>query len=387
MAVAFGTQTTAKKFAATVLKLTRKNSLAVKLTNRDFFTPGGEDPKTAKVIKSKGQTFTITSLHSNGWTTYSGSNLTFAAVKESVSTLTINTYDALQDKIESLAVFTSSVTDPQSTIMTSAAGKLVAKLDKAFFTYYADAGAGNWVGTSYVTGTVTVTTGTGAVTGSGTTFTAAMVGRPFKAAGHTKWYRVKTYTSGTSIVIEDDLDDDASVYTGGTIAALSTYEIQAATVLAVTKTNIAATLSTLAALFDEAHGDNDEITVPQDGRFIVLPAAALGALRAATEFNRDIEMVYNETVKKGVVARAYGMDIYIAPSVWMAGNNTTGFYCVAGHTNWLTSGYGYIEPITIIESKDNQTNFGDLVKGLFGYGFKVADDRRMCGGVLYATFA
>lgn len=382
-----GNTVTAIKYMSTVLGLARRKSFAGKLTNRDFFTPGDNDPKTTKSIKNKMQQFVITSLHSNGWSAYSGSDLSFTAVKEVVSTLTINTYRALQDKIMSIATFTSAVSDPKSAIMESAGGKLVAILDKAMLAMYADAGSGNWVGTSYTTGTVTVTTVTGAVVGVGTTFTAAMVGKPFKAVGHTKWYRVKTYTDATNIVIENDSDDETSSYTGGAISGGTAYEIQAATLLAVTKTNIAAAISSLSTLLSEAHGDHDELAVPDEGRFLLLPTVALNALRTAAEFNRDIEMVYKDTVVKGMVARAYGFEISVAPSAWFQGNNTTGFYCIAGHTNWLTSGFGFIEPISIIDAKDNQTNFGDLIKGLFGYGFKVADDRRPYGAVLFATFA
>lgn len=70
---------------------------------------------------------------------------------------------------------------------------------------------------NYSTGTVTVTAVTGAVAGSGTTFTSAMVGKGFKADGHTTWYRVKSFAVATSIVIEDDKDDVTSAYTGGAI--------------------------------------------------------------------------------------------------------------------------------------------------------------------------
>jgi hypothetical protein len=382
----FGTNVTAIKYMANALQGVARKSMVAKVTNQDFYTPGGEDPKSSKVIRSKNQKFAITSLHSNGWSSYSGSNLSFATVKESVSTLTINVYRALQDSIPSLAMFTSSVNDPQSTIMQSATDKLVTMLDKALFALYSKAGSGNWVGTSYVTGTVAIDA-SGNVTGTGTTFAAAMAGRPFKAAGHTKWYRVKTYTSATAIVVEDDLDDETSTYTGGVISAGAAYEIQAATKLAITKSNIAQYISTFAQMLDESHGDNDELVVPREGRFLILPAIAETPLRTASEFNRDIEMVYKDNVKEGVVARAYGLDIFFAPTSWFTGDNTNGYYCIGGHTSWITVGYGFIEPITLIPSAQNQTNFGDLIKGLFGWGFKVADDRRIAGGVFYATFA
>lgn len=55
--------------------------------------------------------------------------------------------------------------------------------------------------TNYVTGTVTVTNGSTAVVGSGTTFTAGMVGKAFRIAGDTKFYIVATFTDTTHITI------------------------------------------------------------------------------------------------------------------------------------------------------------------------------------------
>ena len=62
--------------------------------------------------------------------------------------------------------------------------------------------------TNYITGTVTVTNGSTAVVGSGTTFTAGMVGKAFRIAGDTKFYLVATYTDATHITI--------NTYTGTT---------------------------------------------------------------------------------------------------------------------------------------------------------------------------
>jgi len=58
----------------------------------------------------------------------------------------------------------------------------------------------------YSTGTVTVTNGSATVTGSGTTFTPAMVGRWFcvtdtTVAGQGLWFRISAYTSATSITL------------------------------------------------------------------------------------------------------------------------------------------------------------------------------------------
>lgn len=64
----------------------------------------------------------------------------------------------------------------------------------------------------YTTGTVAVTNGSATLTGSGTTFTIAMVGRYFKiddstgATGDGNWYRITGYTSPTVLTLENKYD-------------------------------------------------------------------------------------------------------------------------------------------------------------------------------------
>ena len=69
----------------------------------------------------------------------------------------------------------------------------------------------------YTTGTVAVTEDSATVTGTGTTFTANMVGRWFQVTTNTKdsyWYRITSYTSATVVTLE-------SVYEGATGTTLS----------------------------------------------------------------------------------------------------------------------------------------------------------------------
>lgn len=63
----------------------------------------------------------------------------------------------------------------------------------------------------YTTGTVTVTNNSASVVGSGTTWTAAMVGRWFQANSDQYWYRIASFTDTTHITLE-------SVYEGTTTA-------------------------------------------------------------------------------------------------------------------------------------------------------------------------
>lgn len=70
---------------------------------------------------------------------------------------------------------------------------------------------------SYSTGTVSVTNASDAVTGSGTTWTAAMVGRQFRVGTDAPIYTVASFISATSITLD-------AVY-GGDTDATASYEI------------------------------------------------------------------------------------------------------------------------------------------------------------------
>jgi len=69
----------------------------------------------------------------------------------------------------------------------------------------------------YTAGTVTMTVNSATVTGSGTTFTVAMVGRWLNvttATGDGEWYKISAFTSTTVITLEN-------TYSGATLGSLS----------------------------------------------------------------------------------------------------------------------------------------------------------------------
>lgn len=86
------------------------------------------------------------------------------------------------------AYFNNIITDPK--------GRLLYHQDQ-----YLGMFDGTGATTNYITGTVAVTNGSTAVVGTGTTFTAGMVGKAFRIAGDTKFYLVATYTDATHITI------------------------------------------------------------------------------------------------------------------------------------------------------------------------------------------
>lgn len=60
----------------------------------------------------------------------------------------------------------------------------------------------------YDTGTAKTTLDSKTVTGTGTTWTSAMVGRKFRIDGDWRFYRIATFVSATSITLDEDYEND-----------------------------------------------------------------------------------------------------------------------------------------------------------------------------------
>jgi hypothetical protein len=233
----------------------------------------------------------------------------------------------------------------------------------------------NAVGTDYATGTVTVTVTTGAVVGVGTTFTAAMVGGFFKATGHTKYYLVTAYTSGTAITIADVGAE--TVYTGGAIGGGTAYNIKAATAIALTKSNVYQYLVSLGTVMSQS-------LAPRADRFIVVNAAFEGILRQAPEFIPAVEAAYTEVVKFGRIGKIANFDVIFSELI--AGNNTTGYWFFAG-TKEFMSFAAQIMKVSVLPSESDPNTFVSTCKGLLVWGRKVFEGNRARGAVLRGTIA
>ncbi|NTW29797.1 MAG: hypothetical protein HGA33_00790 [Candidatus Moranbacteria bacterium] len=378
----FGTTTTSIKYKTRALQRMYLRSMYMEVVNSDFEAANVSDKKLKKKITKTQKEFVVTTLTGGGWKSTDGKTINYTTVQEVISRLVIDTPLQLADEIPSIDAFASAVEDPDSQLIKDAGDALYEELDKSLLSMYDDAAAGNWLGVSYVTGTVTVTATTGAVVGVGTTFAADMVGKPFKAEGHEDYYRVKTFTDTTHITIEDDSDDKTSAYTGGAISAGAGFEIQANTAADITVDNIKFHLDTLAAMLTNRKVPNDK------SRWLALPVsyAQPVLLGAAAVLGQGIGKVYDEATEKGEIARISGFRIFMLPDAWFDGNNTDGFYCVGGHQSFITAGFDFIEDPHVVESKTVKDSNSDFVKGLFVHGEKVADIRRTSGVCLFATF-
>jgi hypothetical protein len=355
---AYGTKL-AEGFSSKVMQWVYDRNLLETIVNRNY---EGE-------INGVGSKLNILDFDKISEQTYANTTLTADSLTENNGQLVIDTYKSFYWKEKTLAKWLSYIKNPHPYIVTQVGNERTKNMETFALAKYADVGAGHWSGTSYTTGSVTIDS-SGNVTGSGTTFTEAMEGRPFKATGHTTWYRVKDYTSATAITIEDDLDDVTSTYSGGAIGAGATYEIQAATVLTVTTATFLNKVAQLKLFLDKAEKDGYS-SVPDTDRFLILPPEAEQIIVQATGIALHVPAVYEDLVKRGFITELLGFKVF--KSNRLSGNNTDGYYVLAGHSNWMTFAEKVLEARM---EEDLIGDFGTAYKDLFVYGAKVKDIAR-----------
>lgn len=352
--------TAAQGFSQKILLETYDKNLIEVICNRDY---EGE-------INNVGSVLNILALERVSEKTYTGANLSPDSLYEKNSVLTIDQYKSFYWQEKTLDNWISYIKEPKPKIVVQTAEERNKNMDIYALGKYGDVAAGNRIGTDYSTGDVTVDAVTGLVTGNGTTFTAAMVGKSFKAAGHTAWYRVKTFSSTTELIIEDDFDDVASAYTGGAIAGGSAYVIQANTALTITAANLLSTVAKMKLRLDLAEKEGKS-SVPDMDRVLLVPPEFEQILVQATGIALHVPAVYEELVKVGMITELQGFKVIKTNR--LSGDNTDGYHMLALHPNWQTFADTLLQ--AGIE-EDLIGNFGTAYKDLFVYGSKITDKRR-----------
>ena len=361
----------AEGFSQKLMKEVYDRNLIDSVVNRDY---QGE-------INAVGSKLNILNFDRISEQTYTKGGLVVEDLTENNAQLIIDQYKSFYWREYTIDKWLSYIKEPKSTIVAQKADERSKNMDEFVLGKYVDVASGNRVGTDYTTGTVTITVTTGAVVGDGTTFTAAMVGRGFKAEGHDVWYRVKSYASATSIVIEDDKDDVDSAYTGGAIGSGATYTIEAVEAISITTSNLLTQVSNLKEKLDIAER-YDHSSVPDSDRFLIVPPEFETILVQASGVALHVPEVYTELVKKGFITMLQGFKVF--KSNRLTGDNTDGFRVLAGHPNWCT----FAEKLLTADMEEDLTgDFGTAYKDLFVYGAKITDSRRHFATELFCTFA
>jgi hypothetical protein len=347
-------------FSAKVLKNLWFESVHPEFTNQDY---EGE-------IKDRGTICNLMNFGIPAWVDYDGSDFNWDELKENPAKLVVDQQKVCKVIIRDIQQLKSWIKDPQSTFLQDIVSGLKDKCDRFIASKFTDVAAGNRVGTDYTAGTVAVSAA-GVVTGTNTTFTAAMVGRGFRATGQSEWYVVSSFASATSITIKKDLADSDNTYDGGAISAGASYVIEAVSPLTATKGNI---FSLLVA----AQTKLDNSKVPTMNRNILLPPEIANLLELSTEINPSLPAEqFNALVVRGYVGQYAGFRIFKTDV--MTGNALEGYHTLGAHRSWQT----FAMAMNKSEVTKLEKNFGKGYKSLAVYGSKVADCRRKAGVELF----
>jgi hypothetical protein len=353
----------AEAFSAKVMQEMYAMSVYDLITNRDY---EGD-------VNAVGSVVNILSLARISEQVYTGANLTPASIQEINGQLTLSQQKAFYWKENTIDKWKSYIKEPKPVIVTQLANERKKNVDNYILGFNPFIAAGNRIGTDYTTGTVAVDATTGVVTGSGTTFTSAMVGKGFTCQGLTGWYRIVTYTSATSITIQNDTYDDVAAYTGGAITAGATFTVQANTPLAITASNIMKEVIALSVILD-----NQE--VPAEDRFLILHPTIAQYIPQGTGIALNVPAAYEDLVVKGFMTELLGFNVIKTPRV--QGDNVNGYHCIAANRNWLTFADKVLEAGL---EEDQIGNFGSAFKDLYVYGAKVTDNRLKFAAELFCT--
>lgn len=232
----------------------------------------------------------------------------------------------------------------------------------------------NALGNTHSDGTIAIADTTGVVTGTGSNFTAQMVGGFLTPDAGATYYLVTAFNSATSIVVAD-LDGEG--YTGGAVAGGTAYTINAATPVTINAANVYQYMVQLGTVMSQ------QLT-PRANRFLVTNAALEGVMRQAPQFTPAVESAYAEVIKKGMIGHFANFQIIFSELI--DGDNTNGYWFLAGTKEFLAFATN-VSKVSILPSEADPNTFVSTCKGLLVWGRKVCEGNRGRGAVLRAIVA
>jgi N4-gp56 family major capsid protein len=114
----------------------------------------------------------------------------------------------------------------------------------------------------------------------------------------------------------------------------------------------------------------DQVNLPAEGRFIVVPPWVKGLLLQNSSF---VTAAKPDAVLNGEIGQIAGIRILVSNNVKTTGTSPVVSHMMAGHASALA----YAEQIVNVEGLRLEGSFADAVRGLHLYGAKVLDGARL----------
>ncbi len=169
-----------------------------------------------------------------------------------------------------------------------------------------------------------------------------------------------------------DILPDISVLNKGANAGRISGNIDLGTTgapVAVTKTNVLEYLVDLGTVLDEANA-------PESDRFVVIPAKMAGLIKKSDLKDASLTGDNVSVLRNGRLGMIDRFTVYMSHNLNVAAGGK--FSVIAGHK----MGFTFASQMTEMETLRSESTFGDIVRGLQVYGYKVVKGEALAQGVV-----
>lgn len=173
--------------------------------------------------------------------------------------------------------------------------------------------------------------------------------------------KISIDTSVLATIYADAGAENAGATAG---AKSSAYDLgTAAAPVTLTKDNVLDYIADIGSVLDEQN-------VPEDGRWLVIPAWVKNLLKKSDLRDAGITGDGTSVIRNGKIGVLDNFTTYVSNNMSVVGGNTN---IVFGHKKSLT----FASQLTKLETLKNPNKFGNLIRGLNVYGYKVIDPKAM----------
>ena len=171
-------------------------------------------------------------------------------------------------------------------------------------------------------------------------------------------------------VLTDMLPGIAAINKGATAGRISANINLGTTAapVAVTKTNVLDFIVDIGTVLDEAN-------CPEGDRFIVIPAKMAGMIKKSDLKDASLTGDGTSVLRNGRLGMIDRFTVYMSHNLNVSSGK---FSIVAGHKMGLT----FASQMTNMETIRSETTFGNIVRGLQVYGYKVVKPEALSQGVI-----
>lgn len=168
-----------------------------------------------------------------------------------------------------------------------------------------------------------------------------------------------------------DILPDISAYNKGASAGRITGNIDLGTTgtpVAITKSNVLDYIVDLGTVLDEAN-------CPEGDRFLVIPAKMAGMIKKSDLKDASITGDSMSVIRNGRLGMIDRFTIYMSHNLSVSSGK---FSIVAGHKMGMT----FASQMTNMETIRSETTFGNIIRGLQVYGYKVVKPEALAQGIV-----